>query len=280
MEKNYTLRAAMFAAAMLVGSASVGAQTYCTYEGTNLTSNRHLNSITISGGEAAFTIEGNFGQGSDIYQDRTGDVLTVKAGASLSTAVDYTGAQGYYTAMLYIDYNNDGEFVHKLTADFSGTPLPESELVTFSNVKGIDSDGKESSGSISALPTFSLPLSLANGSYRARFKVDCLGLLDPCGHPDSGQYRLTEYGGIILDFTINVEGGSAIGEVENDGVKVFAADGQVVIESEKAVTAQIFTTNGAAVKAPFVVTGYRAVDLPAGMYVVNVDGVAKLLVVK
>ncbi len=92
-------------------------------------------------------------------------------------------------------------------------------------------------------------------------------------------YEFTVNGADVVISAVFEEGG-AIDELESNGVKVYATDSKIVINSEKEVNVQIYTVNGVAFKAPFSAVGNNAIDAPAGMYIVNVDGVAKVVMVK
>ncbi len=184
---------------------------YCTYSGTNQHSGRSFNSLTVTGGKEDFTIAKYVGKGGDIYQDCTDHVLTADAGAALNFSTSWNGEwmHGY----LYIDYNNDEEFDATINED--GTPAEDSEIVSYTFYSPTDgASGKNSAGETVAnnskldyFPGFTLPANLATGEYRVRFKIDW-NELDPCGYHADGKNSLNDNGGLMLDFTLKVEGGN------------------------------------------------------------------------
>ncbi len=247
---------------------------YCTYQGNNNHSQRWLRSLTVK--ELTLGSNNEFVKGSAVYQDYTSSSFSAEPGETIAPVVDWNGE--WMHSYMYIDYNNDYVFTAELD-DFGGV-TPASELVSFTYYNDVDSYGGYAAANcgVNGLPEFTLPEDLADGDYRVRFKVDWNNI-DPCGNLASDNL-MSNNGGIMLDFTMKVAKGNAIEGLENAGVKVYATDGKIVIEAEEEAAVQIFTTNGVAFKAPFLTVGYRTVDAPAGMYIVNVNGVAKLVMVK
>ncbi len=87
--------------------------------------------------------------------------------------------------------------------------------------------------------------------------------------------------GMAYDIPVNVVAYVAVDEtLAEAGVKIYATDGTIVIESEEQALASIYTANGALYRAPFNVMGRRIESVPAGLYIVKVDGVAKQVMVK
>ncbi len=254
---------------------------YCTYPG-NSTHSRKLNSITLVGGkEASFVMSGiDTSNAHPVYQDLTDNVFEAYAGATITPTINWSGEwmHGY----MYIDYNNDYEFSYDINDDY--TPAAGSEIVSFSFYSETDSQyGYNSAGEScqhnnafnSPMPSFSLPENLPLGDYRIRFKIDWCSL-DPCG----GIQSLATNGGNMIDFTLRVVEENAIGELDSENVNVYATEGQIVVAGNQSAVVEIYLTNGVAYKAPFQVSGEQAIDVPAGMYIVKVDGVAKLLNVR
>ncbi len=181
---------------------------YCTYEGNNTHTGRAFNSLTVTGGNADFTISKYVGNGDAVYQDCTDNVLTAAPGSVLNFSAAWSGKwmHGY----LYIDYDSDGEFYVQLEDD--GTPSLTSELVSYTFYSPTDgATGKNSAGEDvqndggvgNNFPAFTVPDNLAPGSYRARFIIDWNNV-DPCGIHADGKNQLTTNGGIMLDFTLTV----------------------------------------------------------------------------
>ncbi len=213
MKKNYFLCTILVWMVMLIGATPSWGQTseYCTYEGVNEHTGRSFNSLTITGGVEDFTISQYVGNGGDIYQNWTDQVLTATAGSALNFSTSWNGEwmHGY----LYIDYNKDGEFDASINDD--GTPAEDSEIVSYTFYSPTDgASGKNSAGEdvandskLDYFPAFTLPADLATGDYRVRFKIDW-NELDACGIHTDGKNSLTSNGGIIADFTLHIEGGS------------------------------------------------------------------------
>ncbi len=215
-----------------------------------------------------------------VYQDLTDKVFEVYAGATITPTIDWSGEwmHGY----MYIDYNNDYEFSYDINADY--TPVAGSEIVSFNFYSETDSQyGYNSVGEScqhnnafnAPMLSFTLPENLPLGDYRIRFKIDWCSL-DPCG----GIQSLATNGGNMIDFTLRVVEEDAVGKLDNKDVNVYTTEGQIIVESVEDAVVEIYLTNGVAYKAPMQVRGNHAIDVPAGMYIVKVNGVAKLLNVK
>ncbi len=87
--------------------------------------------------------------------------------------------------------------------------------------------------------------------------------------------------GMAYDIPVNVTSYVAIDKTLSEaGIKIYGVDGAIVIDSKEQASACIYTANGALYRAPFRVIGYNTVSVPAGMYIVKVDGIAKHLMVR
>ena len=262
---------------------------YCTYEGNSTHSSRKLNSISMQGGTSSFSIDNiDSSTSHPIYQDLTQNVFEAEAGVTITPVIDWDGSwmHGY----LYIDYDKDCTFSYTLGSD--NYPTTDGELVSYtfyhptrSSTSGRNSKGEivtNGSGFENGMPSFTLPADLAPGDYRVRFKIDW-NHLDPCGHPDESDNLLTANGGNITDFTLRIIEGTNVSidkTLSNDNVTVFASNGKIVINSDRQVTVQIYTTDGVLFKAPLETNGYHTIAVPQGMYIVKVNGTAKLLSVR
>ncbi len=223
---------------------------YCTYDGNSTHSERYLNSLSISGGESAFTISSI--QGSirlPIYHDKTANVFEVQAGSTVTASANWSGAwmHGY----LYIDYDRNGEFSDNET---SGTYAPfkgdrtGSELATFSAYQLSDESYVNSAGTTvggdvgpSNLPAFTIPATTPTGNYRARYVV-AWSSLDPCGYSD-----IKTHGGCIVDFTIKVIGDpNAVEGLESNSIQLYYADGMIYTNAVGKV--QVYDMTGNLVK--------------------------------
>lgn len=167
---------------------------------------RALSGFTVSaaaGGSTTVSID------SDrlVYHDMTSKQVSAVPGDRVTVSVDYTGhAMHHY---LYIDLNQDGQFMASLNAD--GSPTPSSELVSYTYYDGKNSLGETVAGepgdvSVASLPAFTINGALPTGVYRARFKTDWDNI-DAAGNPGP-KNMLTDNGGYIVDFLLNVHTGN------------------------------------------------------------------------
>ncbi len=67
---------------------------------------------------------------------------------------------------------------------------------------------------------------------------------------------------------------------ESNGIDIYAADRQIIIDSTEKVTIEIYLSNGMMYKAPFQVKGNHSIDVPTGLYIVKANNSTKLLNVK
>ena len=143
-----------------------------------------------------------------VYADKTDNIFVAYAGTEIQPIVQW---EGYYMhGYFYIDYNKDYQFSY--TVDSNGYPTADSEIVsyTFYNPNRSETSGFNSKGEVSrnnsklnSVPSFTLPDDLAPGDYRVRLKIDW-NHLDPCGHPEEEDYKLTIESGNIVDFTLRI----------------------------------------------------------------------------
>lgn len=107
-------------------------------------------------------------------------------------------------AYLYLDLNQDGQFLPLLKAD--GRPEAIGELVAYNHYQGKNSLGEDSPTTASlSLPPYTLPEGLPTGVYRARLVLDH-NSIDPSGrYQASGDaLSIAQTGGHIVDFLLNV----------------------------------------------------------------------------
>ncbi|MEG1861291.1 MAG: glycoside hydrolase family 16 protein [Bacteroidaceae bacterium] len=175
---------------------------YCKYEGNcNGAAGRSLSSLTMTtDNDDVLTLSDIQAAGgkSPVYYDCTNKVILAEAGATVTPSAKWNG--GWMHGYLFIDYNNDGTFAQKMSNNTY--PSVGDEVVSFSYFNGVNSLGKpteEGAGvSPSAMPSFTLPATLAAGDYRVRFKIDW-DSVDPCGSPD-----IAKHVGSMVDFTLRV----------------------------------------------------------------------------
>ena len=175
---------------------------------------RTLHSISLTAeGEAEQTLTVD---GQHPYNDLTEDessVLSVPAGATLTTAFRYSGS--WMNGYVYIDLENDKQF----SFNEGSTTQTGTDLLTFSFYSGSFSDdsagynslGTRITGNDRAVlnpPTFQAPTT--PGNYRIRFKVDW-NSVDAGGQKAldgtcTGQNGILANGGYIVDAILSVVG--------------------------------------------------------------------------
>ena len=170
----------------LVGSISVGGDTYTMPSGTGDTRNSY----------------------TDLTATKT---FTVKAGATVTLGMTQS-AGSWMNAFVYVDMDNNG-----FTAGIaSNNYTPTGDLVSYSFYnQGYtnDENGRNSAGnsitgnnrSTLTLPNWTVPVDLAPGEYRIRFKYDWCNI-DPAGATSNyfGN-SFTGHGGEIIDAKLVVE---------------------------------------------------------------------------
>ncbi len=142
----------------------------------------------------------------------------------ISVTFDWTGI--WMNSYVYIDRSGDGEFSAQLSTN--GTPLPGTDLLSFSHLGGKNSAGTTlNNGDALNSPAFTLPGELAPGKYIMRVKIDW-DSADPKGSNTEGNTIIAN-GGAIVDLAINV---------------LPASTSSVAIRPQ-ALNAQLFLANGA-----------------------------------
>ena len=178
-------------------------KTYCNnYEGSQKTrSDRYVGAVTLTCGSETLNVTGLQTSGaSDIYFDRTDEVLEIKPDATVSFRPSQYAGQWMH-GYVWVDWNRDYEF----TPSFNGHAVADdSELVAFNYYDGYNSNGVATSNGAngySSTYTFKVPADITPGDYRLRFIIDW-DCIDPCGNPNFEKNPLTNNGGIILDLTL------------------------------------------------------------------------------
>lgn len=181
-----------------------------------------LNSLTFeaSNSTTSPTLTVPDGQTNAAYLD-LGATVPAVPGATLTPTVSYTGSARH--AYLYIDLDQDGLFDTSIYAD--GTPAPYGEMLSYSCLNGQNSAGEtvDADAAGFAMPSFTLPSTLAPGVYRARLKVDT-------NDADPGR-TAAETGGRILDFRLNVHAPSAALDIQTAHGSVVGSDNTGLSES-------------------------------------------------
>lgn len=158
---------------------------------------RHISHITLkadTANEQYYTDN----QAGTIYNNLTDQIFDATPGQEVETSIHYTGEwmHGY----VYLDRNNDGKFTATLNSD--GTPDAQSEVLSFSYLKGKDSTGKTADQNSISTPKFRIPEGLAPGYYRLRVKIDWDDI-DPMGSLVA-ENDIVRNAGSIVDLMLNV----------------------------------------------------------------------------
>lgn len=134
-----------------------------------------------------------------MYYDLTAQVFQAIAGQEVS--VKFNFSPGWMNGYVYIDQGNDGNFSANVTSNHL---IQEgSDLMSFSNYNGYNSLGKKNATTNTiVMPSFTIPVSLAPGDYRMRFKVDWSSI-DPGGRVDASN-SIINNGGTIVDVTLRI----------------------------------------------------------------------------
>jgi len=136
--------------------------------------------------------------GAQIYFDKTSNVITLTKGADVTPTIDWSGwkMHGY----LYVDFNGDKTFTPNLGAN--GIPAENSELIAYTYYNGYDHTGTSTITDADPKPgtmkVFTIPESISNGTYRARYTV-MWDKINADATSDKGN------GMCVVDFTIKVE---------------------------------------------------------------------------
>ena len=175
---------------------------------------RTLHSISLTAeGEAEQTLTVNEQHSYNDLTEDANSVLTVPAGATLTTAFRYSGS--WMNGYVYIDLENDKQF----SFNEGSTTQTGTDLLTFSFYSGSfssDNAGYNSLGTyitgndraVLNPPTFQAPTT--PGNYRIRFKVDW-NSVDAGGQKAldgtcTGQNGILANGGYIVDAILSVVG--------------------------------------------------------------------------
>ena len=146
--------------------------------------------------------------------------FAARPGERVVPNVQYVGEPMH--AYVYIDYDLDGKFDEGKEGDLVAyTYFDEGLAATGKN--SIGEPAPQSASPNDRLPAFTIPPTLACGTYRMRYKIDW-NSLDPAGRKD-GENALVKNGGAIVDVPLLVHGDMVeVSEANRNGT-VTAADG-------------------------------------------------------
>lgn len=173
-------------------------------------SNRQLGSIRLNvAGIAGQTLDVGQEVGGQLYFDLTDKCLVGLPGASADIELAWTGT--WMNTYIYVDRADDGSF----DSD------PESDLIAFSNLNGVNSAGASTGGGdVLQPPTFAIPADISAGLHRMRVKIDW-DSADPAGSTAEGN-DILKNGGAIVDVMLLVP--------ESDGtLSVTAGNGSLTL---------------------------------------------------
>ena len=196
-----------------------------TKDGTEMTrTDRYTSAIKLKVGSTTQSVSITQTTNKKLYQNVTDNAFYAKAGQTLTPSVTYNGT--WMHAYCYIDYNNDGNFTATINAN--GTPAEGSELVSYNQYQGKNSQGAsvgQNLGSgVGTMPSFKLPEDLQPGMYRMRMKIDW-DCIDPMGNSDASN-NISSNGGVIADVMLCVYGDEVIVNDFQLNGEVLAADGR------------------------------------------------------
>lgn len=217
------------------------------------TENR-LDALTVTGAGNGNTVVSTADAGTVYVPLKDENVVSVGQGETVNVALNYSGAPLH--SYLYIDYGNDGAFDLMTDAGGnvpSGAALDGGDLVSYTYLKGKNSLGEEvaETESVSALPAFTVPVSLPAGVYRARLKMDWDNA-DPAGrYAEEGTHSIDRDGGRVVDFLLNVHGTS-------DKLQLFSTNGSLVGAGNTGMPGTINYNESLTVVPVAAAAGYKA----------------------
>lgn len=191
--------------------------------------------VAVTGGQTT-TIDLQSGANKAIYWDKRDTKITVHPGDHVT--VTTTGSGEWMHDFLYVDWNDDGQFVPNYDAT-THTLQAGSELVAFERYTSDTTDPKtfyNDKGEAAADGhlrlndfhlEFDVPEDQAVGEFTARFNVDW-NSIDPCGNPGPDNL-MTDNGGCIADFTLDVQAAPekfalTLDQPEGATLKLFLSD--------------------------------------------------------
>ncbi len=222
-----------------------------------------------------------------VYKDQLNDAFSAKAGQTVTPKFKYYGS--YMSGYVYVDWNNDGKFTYDILDD--GRPADGSEIVSYSAYNPYKDTGTgknawlKSNGSTatdgntinSAMPSFTVPSTTANGFYRMRYKIDW-NCIDPAGNSNSNNL-LPNNGGTIIDRILDIHSDSVqVTEGSLNG-QILTADGKpldnVYTDYGKDFTIKIgpypgFSHNGVVIRSGYNTSATNQYDDKGNpLYIVN-----------
>lgn len=180
---------------------------------------RHLDAVSLTRADGTQTTI-DIPTPRKVYTARLDKAFAARAGERVTVAMGYTGT--WMNGYVYLDRGTDGAFSAATNDD--GTPAEGSDLMAYSNLEGVNSNGESSgNGNVLNPPAFVVPADLQPGFYRMRCKVDWSSI-DPAGRTEDGN-GILKNGGALLDVRLNVHGDYCHVSTTAMGGSITAADG-------------------------------------------------------
>lgn len=200
---------------------------YCKAEGSRTTGDRLFSKFLITGGtldgeEQTFENDFQRNELTNIYHDRTDQVIEVSQGDEIQLAITHSTIWMYFYA--YIDYNQDKVFdIENGEMLFTVEPSKWGELP-------------------SAMPTFKIPEDAPLGITRFRFKSEW-NSTDPCGNAS----QMSENRGVMIDYSIKINPRKTVsivtvGNAVNGKVTLNSSDGIINSGDEIPVGTEVTIT--------------------------------------
>lgn len=235
-------------------------------------SGRKLNSfgLKVDGG-AAQTFGLTTAQKNKTVNDFTSTaIFTVPTGVEITPQIQFTGwAMHTYW---YMDLDNDGEFdVNVGTSASPNGPSDGNECVSWSCYNNYNSKGTYYASMGDAFhngdqPSFTLPATLAPGTYHARLKIDWNDIDPATSRAENGSNYIVTNGGYIIEFVIHV---AADGEALEPGQQPNANESDYYPVYSGGLTATVNRSNNDRFLNSFTLTGQGANDPASHTFAVN-----------
>lgn len=155
--------------------------------------------------------------------------FTAMPGERVVPSFGFSGT--WMNGFVYIDRGQDGSFEATLNSD--GSIPVGSDIMAFSYAEpvlggaGYNSDGERvTNANVLNPPAFTIPVDMAPGFYRMRYKVDWASI-DPAGRTEDGN-GILKNGGAVCDVRLNVHAKTGMLDVVAENGSLLSADGTVL----------------------------------------------------
>lgn len=134
----------------------------------NSDSNSYLRSIDFETPSGTQTITVDQQKSHDMYKYVEDAAIYAQPGDKISVKPHYSGQNMH--AYLYLDLQNNGRF--DIPKQVNSVPGANLDLVSYSYLSGLNSNGDWATSDSIVLPSFRVPEGLDPGAYRMRLKID------------------------------------------------------------------------------------------------------------